>query len=99
MKLGYLKPSRFKILISSGLTALWYALILVQSKRMKYDCFCFDVPVIECPDYKYFLLIKTQCFCDCVPFIAVLKQYLLFIIIPFVLVYLVLSLYSVIKKK
>ena len=72
--------------------SLFIALIVVSLVRLvsdfTNDCIC-HIPIPQ--DYNEYLIFKRNCQCEYVPFSVVLGQYLLYVVLPFLATFSVLS--------
>jgi hypothetical protein len=89
-----LKPNKKKVIISILITLSWYLFLYIITSPI---CFCmFSKNAYDCVDYYYLSPIKG-CHCDCWSIEQVIKNYSIAFVIPFVLIYILLSLIE--KKK
>lgn len=87
-----LKPTVRKIVVSLGITAVWYGFIAFT--KGVYRCSC-DLEVAatmnSCVDYHSWLPYKQLCHCGCTSLGGLVFVYLFTIVLPFAIVYLIMS--------
>ncbi|MBU0979481.1 MAG: hypothetical protein KJ709_01630 [Nanoarchaeota archaeon] len=92
------KPNLWKIVFSIIITASWFFILKKMLPMVLCDCIM-ESPLM-CKDYYNYLLINHHlCGCGCTPFIDVVVQYLLFIIVPFIVAYIVFSLLQLVLSR
>lgn len=92
MPLKFLKKRSVKIIISILLSFLY--LIIVSYVSPKILCDCIDKGLNNCKDYYSFLLIKSiECHCSCISLSTVLIEYINYLIIPFITIYIFYSIF------
>ena len=86
------KPNKKKVVISIIITLVWAFFLYISTSVI---CSCI-IRKSDCVDYYYISPIG-RCHCDCWPLERVIKNYLIAFVLPFILVYILLSLIE--KKK
>jgi len=85
------KPNKKKVVISLVITLFWYFFLYIIMSPI---CSCI-IEKSDCVDY-YYLSPIGGCHCSCWPIERIIKNYLIAFVIPFVLIY---TLISLIEKK
>jgi hypothetical protein len=87
-----------RIFLSLVLTIMFIIIMFIISIEYRRLCACFP-NTRDCTDYYSYLLIKSGCHCTCTSIDEVSSQYLWYVIIPFVIIYSILTLIAEIYRR
>lgn len=92
----FLKPTKWKIIISLMGTFLWILRSRYFSSHML--CKLCSEQIAECRFLSKYLIVN-YCSCNCITWGDVIINYLIYLIVPFIVIYLIYSVIGLARKK